>query len=133
MDAANSLLDITKSITDDVKSDAIIMYWLSGGFRRHVSEEGTQLLLSEFTNKCVVALEQIGDVASRNRRDDEALAAYAVALSLCPSSPNGLLIKWVRTMLFHGSTNTIMDGAREVSLRGILIMNTNFLFISSSS
>ena len=32
IDAAKSLLDVTKSVTDDVKSDAIIMDWLSGGF-----------------------------------------------------------------------------------------------------
>ena len=43
IDAAKSLLDITKSITDDVKSDVIIMDWLSGRFRRHGSEKGSQL------------------------------------------------------------------------------------------
>ena len=35
VDAANSLLDITRSINDDVKSDAIIMDWLSGEFCCH--------------------------------------------------------------------------------------------------
>ena len=34
IDAANSLLDITKSVNDDVKSDVIIMDWLSGVLRR---------------------------------------------------------------------------------------------------
>ena len=101
------------------------MDWLPGGSRRHGSENGAQLLHSEFTNKCVVALEQIGDEASQTGMDDETLTAYAVALSLCPSSPNGLLNKWVRTMLLHGSTNTIMDGVREVSLRGTLIMSAD--------
>ena len=81
-------------------------------------------------HKCVAALEQIGDEASRTRKDDEALAAYTAALSLCPSSPNALLNRWVRTMLFHGSTNKILDGAREVSLRGAVIINAHILFIS---
>ena len=34
VDAAETLLDITRSITDDVRSDAIIVDWLSGGLRR---------------------------------------------------------------------------------------------------
>ena len=108
------------------------MGWLSGGFHRHGFEKGAQLLLSAFTNKCVAALEQIGDEASWARKDDQALAVYAVALSLCPSSPNTLLNRWVSTMLRHGSTNKILDGAREVSLIDTLIMNADFPFISLS-
>lgn len=38
IDAAMSLSDITRSINDYVKSDVIIIDWLSGGFHRHCRE-----------------------------------------------------------------------------------------------
>ena len=125
VDAARSLLSITRSINDDVKSDVIIMDWLFGMFGRHFSENDAQSLLSGFTNKCVAALERIGDEASRAERGDDALAAYATALSLNPLNPNTCLDGWVSTMLLHRSTNEILEGIREVSLRGTIIISAD--------
>ena len=94
-------------------------------------KKGAKFLLSAFTNKCIAALERIGDEASRIRKGDEALAAYAAALSLCPSS-HAFLHKWVGTMLLHRSTNEILDAAREVGLCGMPIINADIYFISWS-
>ena len=72
----------------------------------------------------------MGDEASRTKNDDEALASYAAALSLYPSNPNVLSNKWARIMLLHGSTNAILDGAREVRLYGTLIIDADILSVS---
>lgn len=47
---------------------------------------------------------------------DKALAAYHIALSLLPSTPDALLTKWVGTMLLDGSTRETIDSAKEVCI-----------------
>ena len=71
-------------------------------------------LVSVFKQRCVVALESIGDEASKVENRDQALRAYSVALSLGPPSPNDLLSKWARLMLVHGSPNKTLDAATKV-------------------
>ena len=71
-------------------------------------------LVSVFKQRCVIALESIGDEASKVDNHDQALRAYSVALSLGPPSPNHLLSKWARLMLLHGSPNKTLDAASKV-------------------
>ena len=113
-DASQSLLEIMRTATDDVKADTTVMDWISGGFRLYGPDEGVQFLLSVFRRKCVVALESIGDEASKVENRDEALRIYAIALSLGHLSQNGLLFKWARLMLLHGSPNETLDAATNV-------------------
>ena len=100
--------------TDDVKADTTVMNWISGEFRLYAPNEAVQSPLSVFRNKCAVALESIGDEASKVKNRDEGLRAYSIALSLGPPSPNGLLFKWARLMLVHGSPNETLDAATKV-------------------
>ena len=86
---------------------------MSFAFTDHTSK-AVQPLVSVFKQRCVVALESIGDEASKVDNRDEALRAYSVALSLGPPSPNHLLSKWARPMLLHGSPNKTLDAARKV-------------------
>ena len=100
--------------TDDVKADTAVTDWISGEFHIYGPDEAVQSLLSVFRHKCVIALESIGDDASKVENRDEALKAYSTALSLGPPSPNGLLFKWARLMLLHGSPNETLDAATKV-------------------
>ena len=100
--------------TDDVKADTAAMNWISGEFRLYEPDEAIQSLLSVFRHECVVALECIGDEASKVADRDEELRAYFIALSLGPPSLNGLLFKWARLMLLRGSPNETLDAATEV-------------------
>ena len=61
-----------------------------------------------------MTLERIGDKASNIKKDDEAVAAYSTALSLGPSSPNTLLIKWANRMLIRGSAHEALSAASKV-------------------
>ena len=45
MDAAQLVLEIAGTAIDDVKADATIMDWISGGFRFHQPGEIVQSLL----------------------------------------------------------------------------------------
>ena len=111
--ASQSLLEIIRTATDDVKADTTVMDWISGEYRLYRPDEAVQSLLSVFRPKCVVALESIGDEEKVENRD-EALRAYSIALSLGPPSPDGLLSKWARMMLLHGSPNETFDTATKV-------------------
>ena len=115
IDASQSLLEIIRTATDDVKADTTVMDWISGEFCPCAPGEAVQSLLSVFRRTCVVALERIGDgEASKTENRNEGLRAYSIALSLSPPSPNGLLFKWTRLMLLHGSPNETLDAATKV-------------------
>ena len=114
MDASQSFLEITRMATDDVKADTTVMEWISGEFRLYRPDEAVQSLLSVFRHKCVVALECIGDKASKVESSDEGLRAYSIALSLSPPSPIDLLFTWVRLMLLRGSPNETLEAATKV-------------------
>ena len=79
-------------------------------------EESTYFIPSDSTNRCASTLELSGDEASKIKKYDEALAAYSAALFLGPLIPNTILIKWMRTMLVHGSVNEAGDAAVKVCL-----------------
>ena len=112
-DASQNLLEIMRTATDDVKADTTVTDWISGEFRLYGPDEGVQSLLSVFRPKCIIALESIGDEA-KVENSDEALRAYSIALYLSPPSPDGLLSKWARLMLLHGSPNETFDTATNV-------------------
>ena len=86
---------------------------MSFAFTDHTSK-AVQPLVSVFKQRCVVALESIGDEASKVENRDQALRAYSIAFSLGPPSPNDLLFKWARLMLVHGSPNKTLDAASKV-------------------
>ena len=113
-DAAQSLLGITRTATEDVKADTAVMDWISCAFHLYGPDEAVQSSLSVFGRKCVVALENIGDEASKVESHDEGLRVYSIALSLGLPSSNGLLFKWIRLMLVHGSPNETLDAANKV-------------------
>ena len=114
LDAAQCLLDIKNTASDDVKADKIIMNWLSGEFRHHRLEEVVDFPLQDFTRRSMIALESTGDQALEMKNHNEARVAYSTALSLGPSPPSSLLGKWTRIMLLRGSTQDVLDAAAKV-------------------
>ena len=83
-------------------------------FAWRVRTECIQSLSSDFTHRCVTSLESIGDEASSIKEYDQALAAYSIALSLGPSNPNTVLVKWVSAMLTRGSVNETLGAVEKV-------------------
>lgn len=61
-------------------------------------------------------LELIGDQASSTEKHDEALAAYSIALSLGPQTPNHVLVKWASMISIRSSANEVMGAAAEVCI-----------------
>lgn len=115
-DAARLLLDFMKTACEDAKADTIIMDWLSSRFLHYGSGEAVQSLLLGFTNKCMIALERIADDALKIKHHDEVLATYATVLTLGPSTPTSLLMKWAGAMLLRSSTSEMLDVATKVYL-----------------
>jgi len=44
---------------------------------------------------------------------DEAVASYSAALSLGPSTPNAITMKWVNTILKNGSAREALNAATK--------------------
>ncbi|KAF8546701.1 hypothetical protein OG21DRAFT_1527654 [Imleria badia] len=62
-----TLLEMENTINEIVRADKLIIDWLAA---------------SEFTDRCVMMLERVGDEPSNAEKRDEAVAAYSAALSL---------------------------------------------------
>ncbi|KAI9571789.1 hypothetical protein HD554DRAFT_2036681 [Boletus coccyginus] len=76
--AAECLLEMENTVNDDVRANKFIFNWLA-----------------EFTQRCVTMLESVGDRASSAGKQDEAATSYSTTLSLGPSIPNDIMLKWV--------------------------------------
>ncbi|KAF8548148.1 WD40 repeat-like protein [Imleria badia] len=95
-DAVESLLEMTNTADEDVRANNMITNWLA-----------------EFTQRCVMLLERVGDEASNSGKPDEAATAYSTALSLSPSTPNNVLMKWATVMLIRGSSHDALNAAAK--------------------
>ncbi|KAH0826754.1 hypothetical protein J3R83DRAFT_5164 [Lanmaoa asiatica] len=96
IDAAVSLLEITNTTSEEVRTNKLIFDWLT-----------------KFTHQCVATLERIGDEASNAKKQDEAVVAYSTALSLSPSTPNTVLTKWASIILIHDTTDKALSTATK--------------------
>ncbi|KAI9571633.1 hypothetical protein HD554DRAFT_2302552 [Boletus coccyginus] len=93
-DAAECLLETANIVNEDMGPNKLIMDWLS-----------------EFTHRCIMTLERVGDEASIAGKRDEAVASYSTALSLGPSTPNALLMKWAGVILIRDSVDEVLRAA----------------------
>lgn len=94
-----------------------IVDWVTGIiFVFEAQSEVYLILLPEFAHRCITSLEGTGDEASNLGQRDQALAAYSIALSLRPSNPDPLLVKWASIMLTCGSVNEALGAAAEVGM-----------------
>ncbi|KAI9571644.1 hypothetical protein HD554DRAFT_1800783 [Boletus coccyginus] len=94
--AAECLLEFANTVNDDVKTNKLIIDWLA-----------------EFTHRCITTLERVGDGASNAGKWDEAVAAYSTALSLGPTIPNTIMIKWANMILKRGSAHEASGAATK--------------------
>ncbi|KAI9455961.1 hypothetical protein HD554DRAFT_2238147 [Boletus coccyginus] len=95
-DAAECLLEFANVVHEDVRANKFIIDWLT-----------------EFTYRCIVALESVGDEASNADKRDEAVAAYSTALSLGPTFPNPVMFKWASMILKRGSAHEAASAANK--------------------
>ena len=114
IEATQSLLEFAETTSEDVKTDPLINASLPCEYCHNEVEESVRFQLSGFTDKCIMALEKIGDDASKAGNSQETLAAYYAALCLGPSTPTIILDKWARTMLSHSPTSKVLDVAIKV-------------------
>ncbi|KAI9457924.1 hypothetical protein HD554DRAFT_2331179 [Boletus coccyginus] len=84
--AAECLLKFANTVNSDTRAEKAIIDWVA-----------------DFTHRCVTVLERMGDEASNTGNPDEVAAAYSTALSLGPTTPNAVLMKWTSIMLIRGS------------------------------
>ena len=61
-----------------------------------------------------MALHRVGDEALDDGKRDEAVAVYSTALSLGPTFPNAIMIKWVNLILERGSADEASSTATKV-------------------
>ncbi|KAI9455062.1 hypothetical protein HD554DRAFT_298615 [Boletus coccyginus] len=102
--AAECLLEILNTVNEDVRGNKFIMDWLT-----------------ELTPRCITALERVGDEASTAGKRDEAVAAYSTALSLGPSTPNTIMIKWVSMILKNGSAHEALSAATKFKVPRVVV------------
>jgi hypothetical protein len=113
-DAAESLLAIATTIGEDIRADKLVVDRLAGEFRRRTLKESIQSKASERTHQCATKLERVGGEASNAEKHDEVVSTYSTALSLSPSTPHTVLVKWASVMLVRGSTNEALNAAAKV-------------------
>ena len=70
--------------------------------------------LSGFKQRLSRKLEYLGDAALRARRHNEAISEYSLALSLDPTSPQGLFIKRSRACVARGLWENGLQDADKV-------------------
>ena len=113
-DAAESLLAIANTIDENLRANQTIIDWLGGEFQCRILKDSIQSQSSEFTHRCTTKLENIGDEASNAEKQDEAVSAYSTALSLSPSTPHTVLVKWAGMMLVRSSASEASSAAAKV-------------------
>ena len=69
---------------------------------------------SGFKRRLSQKLEDLGDAAMRARRHDDAISKYSLALSLDPTSPQGLLIKRSKAYVSKGVWENGLQDADKV-------------------
>jgi len=69
--------------------------------------------IEEHLQRCMKALEDIGDVAMECEKAEEAISSYTAALSLNPSNPVGLLVKRSRARAMQNSWEDALKDADE--------------------
>ncbi|KAI9456181.1 WD40-repeat-containing domain protein [Boletus coccyginus] len=94
--AAECLLEFANIVHEDVRANKFIIDWLT-----------------ESTNRCITALETIGDEASNTDKWDDAVAAYSTALSLGPTVPNAITCKWANMILKRNSAYEASSAANK--------------------
>jgi len=112
--AVECLLGFANTVDDDVRVNKLIVNWLAGEFRRRASGWSIYSLPSEFTHRCITALQRVGDEALDAGKRDEAVAAYRTALSLGPTVPDAVMIKWANMILKRGSADEASSAASKV-------------------
>jgi len=115
--AAECLLEFLNIVNEDVRSNKVIIDFLAGEFRHRALGYSISPLLSEFTPRCITALERVGDGASNAVNRDEAVAAYSTVLLLSPTTTNAVLTKWASIMLSRGSADEASSAAAKVCSR----------------
>jgi hypothetical protein len=103
-DAAESLLAIATTIGEDIRADKLVVD-----------------RLAERTHQCATKLERVGGEASNAEKHDEVVSTYSTALSLSPSTPHTVLVKWASVMLVCGSTNEALNAAAKFKLPRVFI------------
>ncbi|KAI9455059.1 hypothetical protein HD554DRAFT_2331643 [Boletus coccyginus] len=102
--AAECLLEIVNTVNEDVRVNKFIMDWLA-----------------EFIPRCIMALERVGDEALNAGKCDEAAASYSTALSLGPTTPNAITMKWVNMILRNGSAHEALSAATKFKIPRVVV------------
>ncbi|KAI9461366.1 WD40-repeat-containing domain protein [Boletus coccyginus] len=96
--AAECLLELANTVNEDVRL----------GANKVITD-----FVTEFTPRCIMTLERVGDEASNAGKQDEAGAAYSTALLLGPTTLNAVLTKWASIMLSRGSADEASRAATK--------------------
>ena len=114
IDATVSFLQITNTVSEEVKANTPIMDWITNESRCCTLGQRFQALLLEFKSQCILTSEILGDNASNTEQQHGAASAYSTALSLGFSTPNTLLTKWARMALIRNSVNEALSATTKV-------------------
>ncbi|KAI9459521.1 hypothetical protein HD554DRAFT_2330921 [Boletus coccyginus] len=77
--------------------------------------------ITDFTHRCVTALERVGDEASNARKPDEAVGAYSTALSLDPTVPNAIMTKWANVILKRSSALEVLSATTKFKVPRFIV------------
>ncbi|KAI9456188.1 WD40-repeat-containing domain protein [Boletus coccyginus] len=102
--AVEYLLEFANVAHEDVRTNKFIIDWLT-----------------EFTHRCIAALEIVGDEASNADKWDEAITAYSTALSLGPTIPNTMMFKWANMALKRGSAREASSTATKFKVPRFIV------------
>ncbi|KAI6042809.1 hypothetical protein EDC04DRAFT_2600686 [Pisolithus marmoratus] len=95
-EAAKILLNIVRTPSAEIQASKEVTDWIA-----------------DFTEKCAVKLEHVGDEAFRSVKYDDAILQYSTALSLSPPSSVGLFIKRSHARAAKGFWEDALQDAYE--------------------
>jgi hypothetical protein len=113
-DAAQHLLEIINTTSEDLQHNELLMNWIEGESLHHFVRMYIYSLLSGFRIQCVSWLGVIGDDASSAENHVEAFSAYSAILSLTSSPLDTVLVGWARMGLRSHSINKVLKWIDKV-------------------
>ncbi|KAI6041676.1 hypothetical protein EDC04DRAFT_3139608 [Pisolithus marmoratus] len=95
------------------KATEIVLNIIRTSDREIQRSNATTNWIADFTKRCAMTLERVGDEAFESLKHDDAIAQYSTALSLSPLGSAGLLIKRSRARAAKGLWEDALQDANE--------------------
>ena len=104
------------TLSEEIQSSEMATKWITSEYLSFGDMWNETTRPSDFTQKCIVTLENNGDQAIAREKYQKATTYYTAALTLDPRKAEGLSFKWTEAKLQVDSWIEILRDADEVCI-----------------